>query len=66
MPDLRPCPSASPNGEPLASLEFGIPHTESATIDGDDSIEEGIHADSASEEIGRFGADSDEPVGGVV
>jgi hypothetical protein len=47
-------------------LEFGIPHTESATIDGDDSIEEGIHADSASEEIGRFGADSDEPVGGVV
>jgi hypothetical protein len=39
MPDLRASPPAPANGEPLAPLEFGIRHTESATIDGDDSIE---------------------------
>jgi hypothetical protein len=30
-------------------LEFGIGHTGSATIDGDDSIEEGTHADDVIE-----------------
>jgi hypothetical protein len=37
--DLRPPAPAPANGEPLAPLEFGIRHNESATIDGDDSIE---------------------------
>jgi hypothetical protein len=47
-------------------LEFGIRYTESATIVGDDSIEEGTDADSAGEEVGRFRADSDEPFGSIV
>jgi hypothetical protein len=66
MPDLRPSPPAPANGEPLAPLEFGIRHTGSAPIDGEDSIEAGTDADSAGEEIGRFSADSDEPVGSLV
>jgi hypothetical protein len=47
-------------------LEFGIRYTGSATIDGDDSIEDGTHADGAGEEVGRCRSDSDESVGGVV
>jgi hypothetical protein len=39
MPDLRPPAPTRANGEPLAPLEFGIRHSEWATIDGDDSIE---------------------------
>jgi hypothetical protein len=66
MPDLGPSPPAPANGEPLAPLEFGIRYTGSATIDGDDSIEDGTHADGAGEEVGRCRSDSDESVGGVV
>jgi hypothetical protein len=33
MPDLRPSPPAAADGEPLAPLEFGIRHTESAAIE---------------------------------
>jgi hypothetical protein len=39
MPYLRASPPAPANGEPLAPLEFGIRHNESATLAGDDSIE---------------------------
>jgi hypothetical protein len=33
MPDLRPSPPAAADGEPLAPLEFGIRHTQSAAIE---------------------------------
>jgi hypothetical protein len=66
MPDLRPSPPGPANGEPLAPLEFGIRHTGSATIDGDDSIEDGTRADGAGEETGRCRADSDEACGSIV
>jgi hypothetical protein len=66
MPDLRPSPPAPANGEPLAPLEFGIRYTGSATIEGDDSVEDATHADGAGEEVGRCHSDSDESVGGVV